>query len=282
MVPFSTKSGKYFVRNNQRDYWRMFNYLVETKSYDRVTSPLQAFEGGKAFGEFQYMLSDFDPSRIKEPISHFHDIENRLYKLRTSIKEDPFNRVNEVSDELEAIEVRCLSMNSISKKGRSGILPLRVVHGDTKFNNILLDSDDKAQCVIDLDTVMPGYVAYDFGDAIRTIINTASEDENDLDKIQTNLEFYRAFTEGYLKETMRFLTPAELESLPEGVLLFPYMQSVRFLTDYIMGDSYYKIDFEKHNLQRTRAQLQLLYRMENQFETLRSIVKQTAESLVNA
>ncbi|RYG08039.1 MAG: desulfatase, partial [Chitinophagaceae bacterium] len=169
----------------------------------------------------------------------------------------------------------------VLRKGNEGKLPLRVIHNDTKFNNVLLDQADKAQCVIDLDTVMPGYVAYDFGDAIRTIINTASEDEKDLDKININLSLYSAFTAGYLTETLNFLEDEEIESLAEGAMLFPYMQAVRFLTDFIDGDHYYKTEFEAHNLQRTRAQLQLFLRMDAASATLKNIVNDVINRLRN-
>ncbi|RYX80188.1 aminoglycoside phosphotransferase family protein, partial [bacterium] len=161
----------------------------------------------------------------------------------------------------------------ILQLGRAGELPLRITHNDTKFNNVLLDQEDHFQCVIDLDTVMPGYVAYDFGDAIRTIINKAAEDEADLDKIQLNIPLFAAFTQGYLSETHQFLTEQEVKSLIKGVFLLPYMQAVRFLTDYLQGDVYYKTDFTLHNLQRTRAQIQLVKMLEKHAAELQLIIE---------
>src|SRR5690606_4655106 len=146
----------------------------------------------------------------------------------------------------------------------------------TKFNNVLLDENDKAKCVIDLDTVMPGYVAYDFGDAIRTIINRAAEDEADINKITLNIPLFQAYTEGYFETAHQFLTAKEIDSLLEGVLLFPYMQAVRFLTDYLEGDTYYKIHHENHNLQRTRAQLKLALEVETHQDELKKIIEQEA------
>jgi len=161
-------------------------------------------------------------------------------------------------------------------------LPLRITHNDTKFNNILLDKDNNIQCVIDLDTVMPGYVAYDFGDAIRSIINTAPEDEKNLDAIQLNVPLFAEFTKGYLSQTISFLTDAELKSLMKGVMLLPYMQAVRFLTDYLEGDVYYKIHFPEHNLQRTRAQMQLVKMLELNREQLTNIVQSEWYSIQNS
>jgi hypothetical protein len=158
-------------------------------------------------------------------------------------------------------------------------LPKRVTHNDTKFNNVLLSQYDEAQCVIDLETVMQGYVAYDFGDAIRTIINTAAEDEAELGKIQLNIALFRAYTRGYLENAANFLTDKEIESLVKGVLLFPYMQGVRFLTDHLNGDTYYKIKFENHNLQRTRAQFQLFRKLHEKETEIQQIIQKEISNL---
>src|SRR5690606_25958241 len=174
-------------------------------------------------------------------------------------------------EEIDFILQRETKMNTILHLAAQGALPLRITHNDTKFNNVLLDHQDRAQCVIDLDTVMPGYVAYDFGDAIRTIINTAAEDEPDLAKVQLNIPLFEAYTQGYFEKAHGFLTEREIESLIEGVLLFPYMQAVRFLTDYLEGDTYYKIQHPEHNLQRTRTQLKLLKEIEMHVDELRNI-----------
>jgi hypothetical protein len=155
-------------------------------------------------------------------------------------------------------------------------IPLRITHNDTKFNNVLLNDQDQAKCVIDLDTVMPGYVAYDYGDAIRTIINRTAEDEADLEKITLNIPLFKAYTEGYFEQAKDFLTSNEVKSLIEGVLLFPYMQAVRFLTDYIQGDTYYKIQHPEHNLQRTRAQIKLVKEIEKHIDELENIIEEAA------
>ncbi|RZK65464.1 MAG: desulfatase [Pedobacter sp.] len=281
MIAIKALDGKYYHQDSNGNYWRVFNYLNNTKSYDIVKTENQAFEGGKAFGEFQAFLSDLPTTQTKETIINFHNIHSRLNNLRAAIAEDRFDRVKQVRREIELINSRSSDMEYVPRKGNEGKLPLRVIHNDTKFNNVLLDQADKAQCVIDLDTVMPGYVAYDFGDAIRTIINTASEDEKDLNKININLSLYSAFTKGYLTETLNFLEDEEIESLAEGAMLFPYMQAVRFLTDFIEGDHYYKTEFEAHNLQRTRAQLQLFLRMDAASATLKNIVNDVVNTLRN-
>jgi len=274
-------NGEYLYKDLSGDYWRVFNYIENTRTYDSVTTVKQAYEGGRGFGEFQSFLSNLDPANINETIPGFHDVNKRLIAFWSAVSLDPLSRVKELFDEIELINAWSDRMGYIVEQGRMGNLPLRVVHNDTKFNNVLLDQNDIAQCVIDLDTVMPGYVAYDFGDAIRSIVNTAPEDEVDLDKIDVNLSFYKAFATGYLNETIGFLSQNEIDSLAEGAILFPYMQAVRFLTDYIEGDCYYKTNFEGHNLQRAKAQLQLFKKMEAQYEQLKLINLEISESIIS-
>ena len=223
------------------------------------------------------MLSDLDSSLIKDSIPDFHNIHKRLTDLHNAIAADPLQRVKEAQTEITFIREREKAMHAIPELASKGLLPGRVIHGDTKFSNILFNLDDEVQCVVDLDTVMVSYSAFDFGDAIRTIINTAPEDEKDLEKIRLNIPFFRAYTRGYLSEALQFLTQEELGSLIQGVLLLPYMQAVRFLTDYIEGDHYYKIQSEKHNLQRTRAQLELVRKLEYSLSGLSQIILDGAD-----
>lgn len=258
MTLIPTNNDKYFYKDSAGDYWRMFYFLKDTKSYDVVETPKQAYEGGKAFGKFQAMLSDIPAGEMFEVIPDFHNIQVRLHHLAEAIAKDAAGRVTSVAAELDIVKQYAAGMLYFQQPENVTTLPKRVIHNDTKFNNVLLDQNDEAQCVIDLETVMDGYVAYDFGDAIRTIINTTTEDEADLSKIQLNMPLFNAYTQGYLESAGKFLTDAEVNSLMKGVLLLPYMQAVRFLTDHINGDVYFKIKFEGHNLQRARAQFQLV------------------------
>jgi hypothetical protein len=262
----------YYIEDDNGSYWRIFYFLNNTKSYDQVVTETQAFEGGKAFGRFQALLSDMDPDLIVDTIPNFHNIEHRLSNLDKAIAADTANRVGLVGDDIEFINRRRESMGRILLLGRAGILPKRIIHNDTKFNNVLLDENDHAQCVIDLDTVMPGYVAYDFGDAVRTIINTAPEDEPDLGRIKLNIPLFTAYVNGYLQQTANFLTDPEVNSLTDGTLLLPYMQGVRFLTDYLDGDKYFKIHSPGHNLQRTKAQFRLVNKLEEAEDILKAII----------
>ncbi|GAA4313271.1 aminoglycoside phosphotransferase family protein [Mucilaginibacter gynuensis] len=264
--------GKYYYRDSTGDYWRLCLFLKDTRSYDVVENTTQAFQGGEAFGKFQKMLSDLPSGLLFDVIPDFHNIQKRLAALNEAAGSDPLDRMKKVLPELEYISTHAQQMLYFQQPQQQLALPKRVTHNDTKFNNVLLDKNDQAQCVIDLDTVMDGYIAYDFGDAIRTIINTAAEDEADLDKIKLNMPLFEAYTKGYLKEAGQFLTGSEVDSLVMGALLLPYMQAVRFLTDYISGDHYFKVKFDGHNLQRTRAQLQLHKLLHENADALQTII----------
>jgi len=270
LVP--AKNGLYFYLDSNGDYWRLSYFLKNTKSYDVVETEKQAYEGGKAFGKFQAMLADLPTGILYEVIPDFHHIGRRLEQLNDAIVKDAADRLESVAVELDIIKTYADSMSYFQQPEQIIGLPKRVIHNDTKFNNVLLNMKDEAQCVIDLDTVMDGYIAYDFGDAVRTIINTTVEDEADLSKIRLNIPLFNAYTKGYLKEAGQFISNTELNSLFKGVLLLPYMQSVRFLTDYLNGDQYFKIKFEGHNLQRTRAQLQLLKMLDQSSEILQHTI----------
>src|SRR5690606_14709345 len=224
MTLMPTSDGQHYYKDENGDFWRVFILIPDTRSYDILETTDQAFSGGMAFGQFQKQLSDLDPTTIVEVLPNFHNIEFRMNNLREAIANDRAGRVAEVQDLLDYIFEREDKMRTILELGRANKLPLRITHNDTKFNNVLLDSNDQVQCVIDLDTVMPGYVAYDFGDAIRTIINSAAEDEADVSKIVLNVPLFEAFTAGYLSEAKEFLSEIEVESLIHGVHLLPYMQ----------------------------------------------------------
>lgn len=267
-----TRDGKLYFVDEADNYWRLMILIKNTRSYDIVETQSQAEEGGRAFGNFQALLADMNPSEIDFTIPNFCNIDFRLQNFHLALDQDIANRKKDVKEEINYIIKREDKMNSILEMAARGELPLRITHNDTKFNNVLLDQNDQAQCVIDLDTVMPGYVAYDFGDAIRTIINRAAEDEADTSTIQLNIPLFKAYTKGYFEAAHGFLTVKEVDSLLQGVLLFPYMQSVRFLTDYLEGDKYYKIQHEAHNLQRTRAQLKLAYEIELHRSELEDII----------
>jgi hypothetical protein len=267
-----SRDGKSWIIDKEGNYWRMYIFISNHRSYDIVDSPDKAFEGGKAIGRFQAMLSDMPGGPLFETIPQFHNIKNRLDIFKLKVKENPAGRVDTVGEEINQILQRAEEMKIILKLGKEGKIPLRITHNDTKFNNILLDENDKALCVIDLDTVMPGYVHYDFGDAIRTATNTAPEDEKDLSRIKMDINLFKAYSEGYLSETGNTVNKVEKEYLAFAPKLITYTIALRFLTDFIDGDNYFKIHHELHNLQRARAQLRLVMSMEEQYDAMRGII----------
>jgi hypothetical protein len=268
----SSLDDKSWIIDKEQNYWRMYIFIPDHKSYNIVDSPDKAFEGGKAIGRFQAMLSDLGGTPLFETIPWFHNIEKRLEVFYSKVKTDPVKRAGSVKNEINFVLKRAEEMQIILRLGSEGKIPLRITHNDTKFNNILFDENDKALCIIDLDTVMPGYVHYDFGDAIRTATNMASEDEKDLSMVKMDIGLFRAYSEGYLSETSSTLNEIEKEYLAFAPLLITYTQAVRFLTDYLDVDNYFKIHHEHHNLQRTRAQFRLIESMEEQYDEMKNII----------
>ena len=202
------------------------------------------------------------PDRLGETIPNFHNMEFRLKQLHDAVAADAAGRVGEVRYFLDEIERRADEMCKAERLHRENKLPKRVCHCDTKVNNMMFDENGNVLCVIDLDTVMPSFVFSDFGDFLRSGANTGLEDDKDLSNVNFNMEIFKAFTKGYLESAKSFLLPVEIENLPYAAALFPYMQCVRFLADYINGDTYYKIQYPEHNLVRTKAQFKLLQSVE--------------------
>lgn len=264
-----TKDGKLYHFADGK-YWRMMLFIPDSYTYEAVT-PEYSYYAGKAFGEFQSLLSDMEKP-LGEVLPDFHNIEFRLSQLRDAVRENRCGRVGEVQHFIDSIEEKAEMMCLSERLYREGKLPKRVCHCDTKVNNMLFDSDGNVLCVIDLDTVMPSFVFSDFGDFLRSAANTGAEDDKCLDNIDFNMEIFEAFAKGYLIGTKDFLTDIEKENLPYAALLFPYMQTVRFLADYINGDTYYKIKYPEHNLVRTKAQWRLFERAEQKKHEMKRII----------
>lgn len=272
-----TLEGNTFFIDPLGNYWRCYLYIPDTISFDRVDNTETAREGGRIFGKFQTILSGLDAKLLTETIPHFHDLESRLEKFRNAIKLNPLGRVASCIDEVKFVEERVEELRSITLKINEGEIPIRITHNDTKFNNILFDKQNHAQCIVDLDTVMPGSVLHDFGDAIRTAANTAVEDEADLSKISLNMELFKAYTAGYLSEAHQFLTPSEIENMALSVKFMVLIIGLRFLTDYIEGDHYFKVHHPIHNLQRCKAQFQLVRSIELHYSEMQDVINNLAE-----
>lgn len=274
LTVIGTHAGGTYYRDAGGNYWRMFDFKEETHSYDQITDTGQAFQGGKAFGRFQLQLADLPAETLGCTIPDFHNLQKRVADFETALKADAAGRSSAAAAEIRYLCDQKEAMLQLSREVEA--CPLRVTHNDTKFNNLLLDSAGRVQCVVDLDTVMPGYLAYDFGDAMRTLINSAAEDEPDLSRIRLNIPVFEAYTRGYLEEVQGFITGPEIESLTAGMQVLPYMQSIRFLTDYLSGDPYYKVLYPEHNLVRTRAQSALLAAITGRKADLGKFIRETA------
>jgi len=267
-----TKDGKKYYFDGD-SYWRVCLFIPRSISYEEITAE-KSYEAGKAFGDFQAMLADIPEGILGETIPNFHNMEFRLKQFHDAVAANPAGRVEMVKDLIDEVEKRAKAMCIQEDLYREGKLRKRVNHCDTKVNNILFDEDGKVLCVIDLDTVMPGFVLSDIGDFIRTGVNTGAEDDKDLNNIHVNMPIFEAYTRGYMETAKAFLTPMEISMLPYGGRLLTYMQTVRFLTDYINGDTYYKIHYPEHNLVRTKAQFKFLQSLEEKTEEMDGFMKQ--------
>lgn len=271
-IPADTGKTYWYDGEN---YWRIMTFIPNAKTYETVDAEY-SYYASVAFGNFQAMLADI-PDTLGETIPDFHNMEFRLKQLRDAVAADAVGRVKEVQYYLDEIEKRADEMCKGERLYREGKLPKRVCHCDTKVNNMMFDEEGKVLCVIDLDTVMPNFIFSDFGDFLRSAANTGAEDDKDLNNVNFNMAIFKAFAKGYLESAKVFLLPIEIENLPYAAALFPYMQCVRFLADYINGDTYYKIKYPEHNLVRTKAQFKLLQSAEEYTPEMKEFIK---ESLV--
>ena len=262
--------------------WRLYLFIRDSVGHDIVKSPGQALEGGRAFGEFQRLLTDLPGGPLYDTIPRFHDMELRLQNFRNAVEADLASRANAVTSEISWIETRAFDMTKFLRLGRDGQIAARITHNDTKFNNVLLDAKtDSAVCVIDLDTVMPGLVLYDFGDSIRTVTNSAAEDEEDTSKVHVDIELFRGYAKGYLSEAYSFLSPVEIENLAFSGIVMTFIIGLRFITDYLEGDHYFKIHRPDHNIVRARTQFALVESMEENLGEMNRIVEDYVRHMEN-
>lgn len=272
LVP--TFSGESYVQDEQGEYYRVYDFVEGSLSLDRAEQPEDFHQSGVAFGQFQSQLADFPATTLSETIPHFHDTEDRVRKLRAAIQSDTAGRVREVQAECDFALARAEEAATMVRMQRAGELPTRVTHNDTKLNNVMLDAVTRTPlCVIDLDTVMPGLSANDFGDSIRFGASTGAEDEKNLDLISMSLPLYQQFATGFLKACGDCFTKLELETLPLGAKLMTYECGIRFLTDYLEGDVYFRIHRPEHNLDRTRTQFKLVADMEQKRGEMEKIIR---------
>ncbi|MBQ4435981.1 MAG: aminoglycoside phosphotransferase family protein [Clostridia bacterium] len=273
LVP--TVDDRLYILEEGNQLWRMYEYVTGSVCLDQVESDEDFRQAGKAFGMFQRQMADFPAEQLVEVIPNFHHTPKRYEAFHQAIEKDKKNRAVEVEDEINFFLEREASAGELVRLMEAGELPLRVTHNDTKLNNVMMDEATREPlCIVDLDTVMPGLAAYDFGDAIRYGASEAAEDERNLSKVRMSLGLYRAFAEGFVGVSRDSLTPLERETLPEGARLMTLECGMRFLTDYLQGDTYFHISRPEHNLDRARTQLTLVRDMENKWAEMKRIIRE--------
>ncbi len=268
-----THDGEPFFTSSDGGAWRAYIFVDEAIAFEKVNTPTDFYNCAYAFGEFQQKLADFDARTLNETIVDFHHTPKRFNNLMSAVEKNASGRASDVAEEIEFAKARKDFCATLENARELGELPLRVTHNDTKLNNILFDKDSEMPiCVIDLDTVMPGYSVNDFGDSIRFGANTAVEDETDLSKVSLDLELFKAYAEGFIKGCNGALTKKELELLPVGAMMMTLECGMRFLADHIDGDVYFKIHRENHNLDRCRCQFALVADMERKLDQMNKII----------
>ena len=268
-----TKEGKPFFIDSEGEYWRCYNFIENASSYDQVERPEDFYESAVAFGNFQRLLADYPAETLHETIKGFHDTKARFEVFKKAVEADVCGRAASAKKEIDFYLSREEVANVFGDLLAKGEIPLRVTHNDTKLNNVMLDDTTrKGICVVDLDTVMPGLAMNDFGDSIRFGASTATEDEPDLSKVWCDMELFKIYAKGFIEGCGGKLTEKEIELLPMGAKVMTYECGMRFLTDYLQGDTYFKIHRDGQNLDRARTHMKLVWDMENKWDVMKEII----------
>ena len=269
-----TFDDKPFFTDENHDYWCVILFIENAYTVDYVRKPNQAYEAAKAFGLFQKLISDAPVNEYQYTIPDFHNLQKRLNLFDSVLADDMYSRKESAKPEIELAKKYRFLETRIESLLERDELPLRIVHNDTKINNVMLDNEtDEGICVIDLDTVMPGYIISDFGDMVRTFTSPVAEDEQDISKVTMRMEIFEALVNGYLFQLKEILTQAEIDNLVYGAQLITYEQSIRFLTDYLNGDVYYSTAYSDHNLIRARNQFALLESIMGKSDSMKNTIK---------
>ena len=275
-----TRDGHDYYTDSLGGFWRMYVFVTDSICLERPETPRDLYLSGLAFGRFQRQLDSFPAATLHETIARFHDTPHRYEQLKTAAEKDIKGRLQSALPELDFIMARAKQAGYLMALKAQGVLPVRVTHNDTKLNNVLFDQDTREPlCVIDLDTVMPGLAAYDFGDTVRFGASTAAEDETDLGRVSMSLDLFKNFSRGFLKECGQSLNQEEVRTLPDGAWAMTLECGVRFLADYLSGDVYFRVHRENHNLDRCRTQLRLVEDMERKRGEMDRIVEETMQAL---
>lgn len=274
-----TNEKKTWYTDEDGKYWRMFTYIKGSRTIETLKKYSDAFEGGRAYGLFLDGVSSLQPEQLKIIIPDFHSLAIRFRALQNAIDLNLSHRINEAKPEIDFALGLNESMMIIPTLIADGVIPTRIVHNDTKFNNLIFSNQGKALAVVDLDTVMPGSALFDFGDAIRTAANTAREDEANLNNVKFDISIFEAFAAGYIESSEHLLSQAEIENFPEAALFMTYIIGIRFLTDFLNGDVYFHTRYPNHNLIRARVQFELLHKMQQQMPEMKKVISRITARL---
>ncbi len=273
LIVIPTRDGRSYFLNGDEGVWRTFLFVEGVETFEAVQSPDQAFQAGRAFGEFQRLLVDLPGGRLTETIPDFHNTRKRFNALQAAIQKDHYNRAKEAKAEIDFARKREPIVDVILHAITKGKIPERITHNDTKFNNVMLDVlTGEAMCIVDLDTVMPGCALYDFGDMVRTTTSPTLEDEQDLSKVRVQMPMFKKLAQGYWSTAGQFLTQTEKSHIAFSGKLISFELGLRFLTDYLSGDTYFRIHRPGHNLDRCRTQFKLVDSIERQEEAMQKFV----------
>ena len=269
-----TKDGANYLQDEAGDYWRSYVFIDDATCFDLVEKPEDFYNSAVAFGHFQQLLADYPAATLHETIKNFHNTVDRFHNFLKAVEEDVVGRAKDVQAEIEFVKAREADCHIICDALANGEIPLRVTHNDTKLNNVMIDNKTgKGLCVIDLDTVMPGSALYDYGDSIRFGASTAAEDEQNLDLVSCDMNLFEIYTKGYTEGCAGSLTEKEIRLMPMGAKLMTLECGMRFLTDHLQNDIYFKIHRENHNLDRARTQFKLVADMEAKWDQMNAIVE---------
>lgn len=276
-----TKQGKFYYVDSSGAYWRVYLFIENATTFQTVAHPEDFYNSARAFGRFQQLLADYPAHTLYETIPNFHNTVDRVRLFKEALAADVLGRAKDVADDIAFVLSREADAHKLLDLQVSGKLPLRVTHNDTKLNNVMIDNaTGKGICVIDLDTVMPGLSLYDFGDSIRFGATTAEEDEADLSQVHFDIDLFDIYTKGYLEVAGAVLTPCEIENLPMGAKIMTFECGMRFLADYLAGDTYFKIHRQGQNLDRARNQFKLVADMEQQWLAMDAVVAKHAANII--
>jgi len=269
----AVKNEDFFFKDTEENFWNMTVFIEDSVTYEKTPNSLIAFEAGKATGNFLALTSKFDVAKLTTVLPDFHSVKTRFLQFKTALSNASESRKEKGKELISFVNANIEEMFQLDNALEQNILPLKVTHNDTKISNILFSQEDKSLCLIDTDTVMEGLIHFDYGDAIRTICNTSDEDCSDIEAIDFNLEYFKNYTNGFFQEIRASITKEEIEYLPISIKILPFIMGLRFLTDFLNDDVYYKTNYSHHNFDRAQNQFTLVEKINTNYLEIKTFIK---------